>query len=53
MHHCATILGGMRLLANILDFSLLVGENGKNASKEIIFVNLPNGIYWQVVGKVM
>ena len=33
---------GMRLLANILDFLLLVGENGKNASKEIFVANLPN-----------
>ena len=53
MHHHATVWGGMRLLANILDFSLLVGENSKNASEEIFVANLPNGVCWQVAGKVM
>ena len=44
--------GGIRLLVNFLDFSLLVGENCKIASEEIFVANLPNGVCLQVVGKV-
>ena len=51
MHHHATILGAWDS-QHFLWISLQVGENVKNASEEFIFVNLPNGIYWQAAGKV-
>ena len=48
-----TMYGGMRLLAKFLDFWFLMAENAENSNKKIFDYNLPNGIYWQVAGKVM